>query len=119
MALADTIVVLEDGRVVETGSPAVLAQGDGYLSGLGPRPSESDEIADVEPTRDVRDQSDSPSTGVDNSISDLRRKNGEMSVYSYYLTSAGYGAVALYTFFMVMWIFCTEFSSEFAPALPH
>ena len=119
MALADTIVVLKDGRIVETGSPAVLAQSEGYLSGLGPLPSDSDEIADIEPTREVRNQSDGPSTEIDNSISDLWRKNGEMSVYSYYLTSAGYGAVALYALFMVMWIFCTEFSSEFAPALPH
>jgi len=55
----------------------------------------------------------------DSSLTDIRRKNGALSVYRYYLASSGYAAVTLYGIFVTLWIFCTEFSSmhnRFIPA---
>jgi len=90
MSRADTIIALEDGKIVETGTPTALLQGDGYISKLG------------------------ISTPVAGVATDVRRKNGQISVYKYYLASAGYIAVVGYVFFVVLWVFCLEFSSESA-----
>lgn len=52
-------------------------------------------------------------------LGDTRRKNGELSVYTYYLKSSGYAAVALYAVSMALWIFCTEFSSKYLINVSH
>jgi len=139
MALADTIVVLEGGRVVDVGSLANLLQRErGYVKKLGltvPQPL-SDQIApgaiksdsatnmtpelgwpDV-PAEEIISGSVTEAAN-DSSLTDIRRKNGALSVYRYYLASSGYAAVTLYGIFVTLWIFCTEFSSmhnRFIPA---
>lgn len=133
MALADTIVVLEDGTITETGSPATLLKGDGYISRLG-----ITTISDADADDDVKEHIEegleadvgnvsrasgsmavpqSPRTSkdideTDKAIPDLRRKNGDFAVYKYYISNAGYAAVLLYTVFIILWMFCTEFSSK-------
>ena len=43
---------------------------------------------------------------------DKRRQRGDFGVYKYYLASAGFTAVALYTLAVTIWVFCTEFPSK-------
>ncbi|KAB8258546.1 ABC transporter [Aspergillus pseudonomiae] len=130
MMLADRIIVLREGRVVESGSPSSLAQKDeGYVKELGlcvtsPWDKESIDRDNALTAKEV-----SPTAGLTSASSregdmhsalivdptsspptDLRRKNGDLSIYRYYLTSSGYVAVGLYALFMVLWIFFTEFS---------
>ncbi|KAI8306537.1 ABC transporter atnG [Colletotrichum sp. SAR11_59] len=117
MALADFIICLDDGRIQELGNPAVLVRGQGYTSRLGLKLSsdgvkvqESDEsVTPIEqtttPTKENENhQEERPHT-------DIRRKNGEKAVYTYYLKNAGRRAVALYSVSVVMWIFFSEFST--------
>lgn len=132
MTLVDTIVVLEGGRVVDAGSPTVLLQKDGgYVRKLGLLVSEpsNDEpgVEGIEATPGgskhelglTLETSVGESTAVDvaedtenSSLTDVRRKNGELSVYTYYLASSGYIAVAFYALSMALWILCTDFSSK-------
>lgn len=116
MALADTIISLEDGRIIEVGSPATLSQGHGYVSRLGLVIATSDVATNsLDADDDARHAGEQPvkQLSADQPIhTDIRRKNGEMSVYKYYLGSAGWKAVTLYTISVVMWIFFTEFSSR-------
>lgn len=127
MALADTIVALEDGAIVETGIPATLLQGDGYISRLGITAlpdgdgdfEEHNEEDVGNSSRPLHLAAASKSTGTSNDIDeadkglpDSRRKNGDFAVYRYYIANAGYTAVILYTVFIILWMFCTEFSSR-------
>ncbi|GAB1207658.1 hypothetical protein APSETT445_006383 [Aspergillus pseudonomiae] len=130
MMLADRIIVLKDGRVVESGSPSSLAQKDeSYVKELGlcvtsPWDKESIDRDDVLTAKEVLPTAGLTSTSsregdmnavlivdpTSNPPTDLRRKDGDLSIYRYYLTSSGYVAVGLYALFMVLWIFFTEFS---------
>lgn len=116
MALADTIISLEDGRIGEIGSPATLSQSRGYISRLGLKLDSSDMTADsLDNDDDAQhaDQQPAKQLPADQPThTDIRRKNGEMSVYKYYLGSAGWKAVTLYAVSVVMWVFFTEFSSR-------
>ncbi|KAI0160936.1 ABC transporter [Hypoxylon sp. FL1284] len=121
MALADTILVIEDGVITETGSPTTLLRGEGYLGKLGisvqaesnvqsandtPKAEPSD--LSSEASRISADVAEEPSNKL---LTDLRRKHGDFSVYKYYVVNAGYLVTSLYVGFMTLWIFCTEFSS--------
>ena len=46
------------------------------------------------------------------SFTDTRRKNGELSVYRYYMESSGYTSVSFYMGFIALWILLTEFPSK-------
>ncbi|KAI1774955.1 ABC transporter [Hypoxylon cercidicola] len=119
MALADTIIVFEDGRIIETGSPATLLQGDGYISKLGITVQPESEIENVETpeaenpelVREMTQVSAEMAEETNKSLTDLRRKHGDLTVYKYYVTNAGYLAVGLYVGLMTLWVFCTEFST--------
>ncbi|OGM47940.1 hypothetical protein ABOM_002790 [Aspergillus bombycis] len=130
MMLADKIIVLKEGRVVDAGKPSSLAQKDkGYVKELGLCMTGSWDKMPIETDNALTAKEVSPTAGLTSAISregdmnaaliedptsnaptDLRRKNGDLSVYGYYLTSSGYAAVGLYTLFMVLWIFFIEFS---------
>ncbi|KAK2036628.1 ABC transporter [Colletotrichum somersetense] len=117
MAVADIIISLGDGRIKELGNPAALVQGQGYTSRLGLNLS-SDGVVD-----EVQESDDSVTPVEQTAIPtnenhqeqkrhiDIRRKNGEKAVYEYYLQNAGWKAVTLYSVSVVMWIFCSEFST--------
>ncbi|XXG98141.1 hypothetical protein Hte_004462 [Hypoxylon texense] len=116
MALTNTIIVIEDGSIMETGSPTTLLQGDGYVSKLGITiQSEPDiEAPKAENTGLVRETSRASTTiteETNRSLTDLRRKHGDLTVYKYYIASAGYLAVGMYAGFISLWVFCTEFST--------
>ncbi|KAJ0350144.1 hypothetical protein COL154_013387 [Colletotrichum chrysophilum] len=117
MALADFIICLDDGRIQELGNPAVLVRGQGYTSRLGLKLSsdgvkvhESDEsVTPIEQTATPTNENENHQEERPNT--DIRRKNGEKAVYTYYLKNAGRRAVALYSVSVVMWIFFSEFST--------
>ncbi|KAF6834852.1 ABC transporter [Colletotrichum musicola] len=115
MALADTIISLEDGRIGEIGSPATLSQSGGYVHRLGLKLGPSDittELPDTDDDAQHADEQPAKQLPADQPThTDIRRKNGEMSVYKYYLASAGWKAVTLYAVSCVMWVFFTEFST--------
>jgi ATP-binding cassette subfamily C (CFTR/MRP) protein 1 len=117
MALADFIIVLEDGRIIETGKPSSLLINNGYVNKLGlslPAHQKSvDILEDPQLSRETSNRTDNVAEDSDPSLTDIRRKNGEMSVYKYYLKNAGYLAIGMYVLSVIIWIFCTEFSSKF------
>jgi hypothetical protein len=126
MAQADTIMVLEAGRVVDAGSPDSLLRKDGgYVKKLGlvvpevapeivPDTSDDNKNEPGWPGAANEELIDGVPAGslFGGSLTDIRRKNGEFSVYVYYLASSGYTPVTLYVIFITLWIFCTEFSSR-------
>ncbi|KAJ0162521.1 Canalicular multispecific organic anion transporter 2 [Colletotrichum tanaceti] len=119
MAVADFIVCLDDGRVQELGSPAVLVRGQGYTSRLGLKLSSDGAVEEAQESDDSVtsiEQTATPthegeSRQVQKPHTDIRRKNGEKAVYGYYLKNAGWKAVTLYSMSVVMWIFFSEFST--------
>ncbi|KIX01229.1 uncharacterized protein Z518_08954 [Rhinocladiella mackenziei CBS 650.93] len=118
IALADSIIVLEGGIITEIGSPANLLASDGYINRLGFKLFSDGEPAEESPqSRGVLHSSEFTQVSKEvrketrKAPADLRRKNGDIAVYKYYLTSAGYGAVGLYIGFVTLWEFCTNFSS--------
>lgn len=121
--MADNVVVLADGQIVETGSPSSLRQGNGYSANMqSPIPSsEPSEHTDTKPQAAEGAQNSSRESlpvsatfdeETDPAFTDLRRKNGDMSVYLYYVKCSGYVTVAFFFFFLAIWIFCIEFSSK-------
>lgn len=138
MEMADTIIVLDNGRVVDINSPTALLHADDCsLKRLGLSEGESfgQEIATEELHQDSRTKTNNnthdgtcelavrywdavritedvqPETPQDH-----RRKAGDTSIYSYYVASSGYFAVIMYMVSMALWIFCIEFSSKYIVA---
>ncbi|KAM0458751.1 hypothetical protein ACHAPV_005740 [Trichoderma viride] len=122
MAIADVIIVLEDGKITAKDTPASLLQNNGYINKLG--------LQLVSDNEDVDESASKPATmptteeafeiaadialeiseETDGKHTDIRRKKGELSVYGYYLASSGWGAVILYSITVTGWILCIEFS---------
>lgn len=129
--LADTVIVLNAGRIVDVNTPAALldrvsSKAESLRLEDTGAPLEDEISAGIDSTmaKDTKNEparhehSDGePLDGSnfeepqDVSLSDIRRKNGELSVYAYYLASAGYIAVALYAIFVTLWVSCIEFST--------
>ena len=121
MSLADMIIALEGGKIVESGSPAALLQSKGYIGRLKLELPSLDNIVelnmydqDPELSRETSDKNEFTGTTKETAalLSDVRRKNGDISVYKYYLNSAGYISVGLFGLALITWIFFTEFSSK-------
>ncbi|KAI8231960.1 ABC transporter [Colletotrichum sp. SAR 10_86] len=118
MGLADSIISLEGGRVQEIGSPMDLVQGQGYVSKLGLMFSINEDLVNesassVEPR--ISEKHQGKTSELDNTReqkhTDIRRKNGEKAVYLYYLKSAGWKAIFMYTAAVTSWAFFSEFST--------
>ncbi|KAJ0344702.1 hypothetical protein KNSL1_009101 [Colletotrichum chrysophilum] len=118
MGLADTIISLDGGRVQEVGSPMDLMQGEGYVSKLGLMLFSNEDVADdpacsVEP--EVSEKHQGETSEMENpreqKHTDVRRKNGEKAIYLYYLKSAGWKAIVMYTAAVTSWSFFSEFSN--------
>lgn len=67
-----------------------------------------DDICDVEKPASTNETTKDKASAND----DQRRKNGDFSVYKYYLASSGYLLFFIYLAFMVGWMFLTEFSGK-------
>ncbi|KAL3299574.1 ABC transporter [Colletotrichum asianum] len=118
MSLADSIISLDGGRVQEVGSPMDLVQAQGYVSKLGLMLSPDEDVANdsassVEP--EVSEKHQGETSEMENpreqKHTDVRRKNGEKAVYLYYLKSAGWKAIVMYTAAVTSWSFFSEFST--------
>lgn len=122
MALSDTIIVLEDGKVAAKDTPASLLQSNGYVNKLGIQLSTNGDATEAaEPSKlptaeevfDIAaDVAINISEETDGKHVDIRRKKGELFVYAYYLASSGWYFVVLYSAAVTGWIFCIEFSSK-------
>lgn len=124
MAVADVIIVLEDGKITAKDTPASLLQNNGYINKLGLQLvsdngniDESATKASTAPTTEevfeiAADIAIGYSEESDGKHTDIRRKKGELSVYAYYLASSGWGAVILYSITVTGWILCIELSSK-------
>lgn len=113
--LRNTIIALQDGKIIEKGSPAMLFQSNGYVSKLGiSLPSSEDIVEETahELSPEPAYKSADMAKETDKTLTDIRRKNADMSVYKYYLANAGYTAVCLYVISVIVWVFCSEFSSK-------
>ncbi|KAI1652622.1 hypothetical protein F4813DRAFT_394512 [Daldinia decipiens] len=115
MALANNMIVLEARHIIETDSPTTLLKGDGYISKLGFEANYDeaeqtsrtpDSLLAVESTWASKDREGESTTA----LTDLRRKNGCLSVYKYCIANAGYSSVTLHVVFIILWVFSTEFS---------
>jgi ATP-binding cassette, subfamily C (CFTR/MRP), member 1 len=121
MTLADTIIALEDGKIIEVGSPQTLLTGTGYVAKLGLVLRDGENTIGhphTEPITQVESAaSESPaflpvgSEGDDKNDPDQKRKNGDWSVYGYYFASSGYRPIVLLLLCMALWVFCSEFPS--------
>ncbi|KAK7997810.1 hypothetical protein PG989_005850 [Apiospora arundinis] len=120
MPFADNIISLEDGRIQETGSFDSLIQGQGYMGRLGLQLSRDGGVVKVQESNNSTSSVKPSIKSVEHQeeekphtdMTDTRRKNGDMSVYKYYLKNAGWKVVILYTISVVIWIFFSEFSSK-------
>jgi hypothetical protein len=122
MGFADTIIALEGGKISQIGSPQSLLTYDGYVTKLGLTLPDEDLIArehaeDTEISRiksTIAESIISVSDTMDDSgtTPDIRRKNGDWSVYRYYFASSGFAVVLMFLISMAIWIFCTEFASK-------
>ncbi|UKZ81279.1 hypothetical protein TrVFT333_009051 [Trichoderma virens FT-333] len=121
MALADTIIILEDGKIIAKDTSASLLQSNGYVNKLGLQPTDNGDVTETAeasklPTAEevfdiAADVAINISEETGGKHADIRRKKGELSVYAYYLASSGWYFVALYSVAVVGWIFCIEFSN--------
>jgi ATP-binding cassette subfamily C (CFTR/MRP) protein 1 len=119
MACVDTIIVLEDGKIADIGSPEHLLKSKGYLERIGLTLSNYDiiqEIPDAEHSEFTRGASyvsvDVTKETIESNTKDVTRKNGDMSIYEYYFASSGHTAVGVYILSTVLWMFFTEFPSQ-------
>ncbi|KXG52764.1 ABC transporter, integral membrane type 1 [Penicillium griseofulvum] len=117
---ADNILVLTDGRIVDTGSLNSLQSSNTYIQGLKttlPAPLITNEINGTPPSLQV---SDDETKNVDSddvelldhaSLTDPTRQAGDFSVYAYYASASGRMAVIISLGLILCWSFCREFSS--------
>ncbi|EGR46616.1 uncharacterized protein TRIREDRAFT_66111 [Trichoderma reesei QM6a] len=121
MALADTIIILKNGTITAKESPATLLQSNNVNklglqlinNGDAAGTAEPSKMPTTEEVFDIAaDVAAIISEETDDRHTDMRRKRGEMSVYAYYLSNAGWWSVAVYGVGVVGWIFCIEFSSK-------
>ena len=123
MALADTIIAVEGGAVVGTGSPADLLGIDGHVGNVGL--DLRDEVPegmnwDVISTGSTGQEPRMPEESIEETLTspdDARRKSGDPAVYKYYFASSGWMIVFLFVTCLVLWIFCTEFPSKLDRAI--
>lgn len=121
IANADNIIVVEEGRISEMGSLASLLRNGGYVSslelelkGLTGSTVAVEQYEHAESSEDSTPAllpDASPEVNEMNKLQNARRKEGDLSVYKYYLSGAGYFLVGLHVLTMIVWIFGTEFST--------
>lgn len=112
MTFADRVIVLDNGKITESGSPSEVLQRHASIDALGltslDREAVSKTSDSVNPLDGLATSFDDVSE-TDELHGDSRRKNGDVSVYKYYLASSGYKTICFYTVTMMLWMFCTEF----------
>jgi hypothetical protein len=125
MDMADVVVVLQDGQVHEICSPAKLPHSLENVCNVEDSnmiQASASVTGNTESTKSHPEPSEEPfgetlAPPSDHGNDDSRRQ-GDLSVYKYYLQRAGFASVALYGVSVTSWMFCTEFSSKWSGG-PH
>ncbi|PYI36243.1 ABC transporter [Aspergillus indologenus CBS 114.80] len=119
LQFADTVVVLREGRVIETGTLDTLKQSNDFVRNLKVTvsevsSSENDSSSDFDKLEHV-DKHDTNSEALDSAdedaTDDQSRQTGDFAVYAYYASAAGRLNIVLSLVFAFMWAFCNEFST--------
>ncbi|RDW93046.1 ABC transporter, integral membrane type 1 [Aspergillus mulundensis] len=119
---ADDILVLRDGQVAGQGTLEALTGSD-YVQGLqitlptsSSISSSSEDASETDPEADIDSQKDetNPSENesdelLEHALADPARRNGDWSVYAYYISSGGRTTVAATLVLIMGWTFCREF----------
>lgn len=117
LPLADYIITLGEGTVVEQGSFNELMTGQGYVQSLGLRDS-SDSDASSQNTTPSSVQESKPqllkATAIANALplvakADKSRQFGDGTVYKHYCKSMGWISAGCSLFFAALWGFFTNF----------
>ncbi|KAH8682050.1 ABC transporter [Xylariales sp. PMI_506] len=119
MGMADSILVLANGRIIEAGAPQTLMANDGYVATLGLKLSDDELEAEPKEQDGLSQTISRIETAIEESMAaqvadlkeedDLTRKSGNFGVYKYYFDSAGLMLVILFVACIATWIFCSEF----------
>ncbi|KAK6075818.1 ABC transporter [Seiridium cupressi] len=119
LALADIVVVLENGSVVKVGKSQALKQAaeeDLAISNV----DSTDESAQGDESGSLRGSKSTQAAQADSSldqdaadVTDLKRQQGDWSVYSYYFKAAGKYELATFLAFMSLWTVCEQFSGMY------
>ncbi|OQE44692.1 hypothetical protein PENCOP_c002G03156 [Penicillium coprophilum] len=118
---ADNVIVLEDGRVLETGKLGTLKTSNSYIQELKvasatPAVISSDIGSDDELIAAEllgRKDEDRVEAELDNrdSYDDLNRQEGDFSIYSYYASASGRLTFVSCLIVALLWAFCREFTT--------
>jgi ATP-binding cassette subfamily C (CFTR/MRP) protein 1 len=123
MALADVLIILKGGKIDAIGSPEAL-RSEGYIVQHDREHSQASNIEETEQGQ-VETSSNQESPSLEQSMEssceiedeakedDPRRKQGDSSVYKYYLSSSGYFTTLSFIAFTMASVFCTEFPSKY------
>ncbi|KAM3517755.1 hypothetical protein NHJ13051_008721 [Beauveria bassiana] len=122
LSFADAIVALEDGRIIEAGTLQSFLDQNRSVVKLGLNSQEKDfDLRDAysgDTTMPLLEDlvvESLPSTPENqdehDQVLDAKRKQGDWSVYSYYLSSSSYSIVILFLASMAIWVFCTELAT--------
>ncbi|KGQ06661.1 Metal resistance protein YCF1 [Beauveria bassiana D1-5] len=116
MMMADDVLVVDQGTIVESRSVASLQSSNGFSSGFQIEESPVDTDADSQedgPSSKKMPKDGSQETAelsaLNEEAADLKRAHGVPSVYRYYMHSSGYLKVILMLSGAALYIFCNEF----------
>ncbi|KAJ6002428.1 hypothetical protein N7451_004975 [Penicillium sp. IBT 35674x] len=113
---ADEIIVLENGRIVDTGSYESLIRREPDISARALTNANEVVEDDAFAEQESKDEQKAPNTAPSASRStsgaaDHTKRNGTWSVYKYYYESAGFTPFAVFIFFTLAEAFCSDFTT--------
>ncbi|OAA74978.1 ABC transporter, transmembrane domain, type 1 [Akanthomyces lecanii RCEF 1005] len=117
MMMADDVLVVDQGTIVESRTVASLQSSDGFSSGFqieDPATETDDEERNVTKKADAQalariDTAEDALSALNEEAADLKRTHGVPSVYRYYMHSSGYIKVIIMLAGAGLYIFCNEF----------
>ncbi|CRG91304.1 ABC transporter C family member 3 [Talaromyces islandicus] len=115
LAVADVVIMLENGHVVEFGTREELQKENRYVSTLESLSGVSEEASLLETASNLTNNHgslaiDAPSSSNEQAT-DLSRRSGDFSVYRYFSKASGHMAIAGVFAFLILCVFCAEFST--------
>lgn len=121
MMMADDVLVMDQGTIIESRTVASLQSADGFSSGFQIEQARANEDEDedeekgasaMKPIAQVLariETADEHISALNEEAADLKRTHGVPSVYRYYMKSSGFRRVAIMLAGTGLYIFCNEF----------
>ena len=109
---ADHIVALSsDGRILEQGNFKELSGAGGYISSFNLPPPDWNYLAAYSKFSEVEKEKLNPSVEIipGETADDASRRNGDISVYLYYIRAVGWMATLIFVLAISAFIFCISF----------